>query len=253
VSENDDKYTKGMVDWSVSDNATVKNYCLWQYQLISEYIGKDILEIGAGSGRLSEIIVARNQYDSYVSIEPSDKFFSELSNDTAIKGRVSVFKMTSKELDKKYYNSFDTMLLIHVLEHIEDDLTTLEGLKPFLKKSGKLIIMVPSYNFLFSDLDRRIGHYRRYNKKMLKDMANLLDLNIYKMQYTNVLGIFGWFWFCKVRKCNFNDTSKKNEIVKGFRFFDKYLLPFVTKIENNFNLPLGLNLTCVLTKKDDLP
>ena len=48
----------------------------------------------------------------------------------------------------------------------------MKDLKKFLKKDGHILITVPAYQFLFSKKDEVLGHYRRYNKKLLKkDLA----------------------------------------------------------------------------------
>ena len=52
-----------------------------------------------------------------------------------------------------------------VIEHIENDVEELDRACNLLSESGKLIIIVPAFNFLFSDFDRDVGHYRRYYKR----------------------------------------------------------------------------------------
>jgi predicted SAM-dependent methyltransferase len=53
----------------------------------------------------------------------------------------------------------------NVLEHIEDDSRALNEMFAKLQINGKLAIYVPAFMFLFSDLDIKAGHFRRYSKK----------------------------------------------------------------------------------------
>ena len=64
-------------------------------------------------------------------------------------------------LDKR----FDTIIYIDVLEHIKESQKEIALAKQCLKPNGHLIILVPAYNFLFNTFDKKIGHYRRYDKK----------------------------------------------------------------------------------------
>ncbi len=43
--------------------------------------------------------------------------------------------------------------------------------KTLLADQGYLIVLVPAHQFLYNEFDKAIGHYRRYNKKMLAAAA----------------------------------------------------------------------------------
>lgn len=62
---------------------------------------------------------------------------------------------------------FDLVTNFDVLEHIEDDGGFLRDLRTVLKDNGHVLVTVPAYQFLWSDLDRLLGHARRYNKRDL--------------------------------------------------------------------------------------
>ena len=51
---------------------------------------------------------------------------------------------------------------INVIEHIADDVAALAQLRELLRPGGKLVIFVPAFPMLYSEMDRRIGHFRRY-------------------------------------------------------------------------------------------
>ena len=61
-------------------------------------------------------------------------------------------------------STFDVIYTCNVLEHIESDQYALSEFFEHLNKGGRLLIYVPAFPFLYSDMDKQIGHYRRYTK-----------------------------------------------------------------------------------------
>ena len=71
-------------------------------------------------------------------------------------------------------------MYLNVLEHIEDDTKEINEAFQKLNPGGFLIILVPAHNNLYSEFDKAIGHFRRYNKyfKNLKvNNSKLIKLN----------------------------------------------------------------------------
>ena len=62
----------------------------------------------------------------------------------------------------------DIVLAMDVLEHIHDDHSALIEWKKTLKPNGLLLISVPAFQHLWSKHDLFLGHYKRYNKKQLR-------------------------------------------------------------------------------------
>ena len=62
-----------------------------------------------------------------------------------------------------------------------------------LKKNGHLIIIVPAFQCLYSNYDKSIGHFRRYQKKKkFKYLAKKNKWKIEKMIYFDSIGfLFG--------------------------------------------------------------
>ena len=67
----------------------------------------------------------------------------------------------------------DIVLAMDVLEHIQDDYSTLKEWKNTLKPNGLLLITVPAFQHLWSSHDIFLGHHRRYNKKDISDLAQI--------------------------------------------------------------------------------
>lgn len=63
--------------------------------------------------------------------------------------------------------SFDLVVLLDVLEHLEDDEASLRKLRTRLKPGGWILITVPAYPFLWSSHDEAHHHHRRYVQSSL--------------------------------------------------------------------------------------
>lgn len=57
-----------------------------------------------------------------------------------------------------------------MLEHIEADAAEMNKAAALLNPGGHIIVLSPAFQFLYNPFDKAIGHYRRYNKRMLKKL-----------------------------------------------------------------------------------
>ena len=87
-------------------------------------------------------------------------------------------------------STFDVIYTCNVLEHIKDDQDTLSKFFEHLRTSGRLLIYVPAYPFLYSDMDKQIGHYRRYTKSELVQKVKSAGFQIRVCHYHDSCGIF---------------------------------------------------------------
>ncbi len=245
-----DLYVNDM-DWSKDGNgfSSFNNYRRYQYNLIDKFIGSKILEIGTGDRSFTNQILENLSYEySVLSIEPSEVLYN-LSMDK--KNFPNNFEFISKDLfdmGKSYHNKFDTALLIHVLEHIEEDKAALDHIHSLLVDGGHLLIEVPAYQWLYSDHDISLGHYRRYDKRSL---TKIIDQNKYKLEkiwYQDPIGILGSLYFFKLKKTKLKSTRGINLLNNQGRIYDSYIIPVEQFIEKFIKFPFGLNLTVVLKK-----
>jgi 2-polyprenyl-3-methyl-5-hydroxy-6-metoxy-1,4-benzoquinol methylase len=79
--------------------------------------------------------------------------------------------------------SIEAIGLFDVLEHLEDSRPLLNEVRRCLSDQGHLVITVPMYMFLFSDFDSKIGHFRRYSKKVIEAELNNAGFEIESFQY----------------------------------------------------------------------
>ena len=85
------------------------------------------------------------------------------------------------------------MICANVLEHIEDDFVGLTNIYKALKPDGRVIILVPHGKWLFSSLNRVLGHYRRYSDDQLLEIMEKAGFHIEKViKSFNRIGGLAW-------------------------------------------------------------
>ena len=126
----------------------------------------------------------------------------------------------------------------------------LQYLSELLNKNGQILITVPAFDFLFSNKDKVLLHYRRYTKKNIKKIISKY-FNITKLSYYNFflfLPIVISIICLKIFRVSFIDyVEKKPNIILNsilFQIFhsEKFLLNFL-------NFPFGISLIALAKKK----
>lgn len=91
----------------------------------------------------------------------------------------------------QFHQTLDTILRSNVLEHLEDDQTVLKHFQQLLKRNGRLILLIPALPWLFNQLDKDLGHLRRYSRKELASKIEKSHFRILHLTYFNPFGILG--------------------------------------------------------------
>ena len=158
------------------------NYCL---SFFKKFIKGNILEVGAGCGSFTKFYQEKEQ--SITLTELDKKNFLDLKNKFDGKKNISISNSSVEFLEKKY----DTIMYLHVLEHISDDIQELKRAIDKLNNNGYLVIMVPAHQKIYSNLDKAVGHFRRYEKEFFK--KDLLGLKRIKFISLDSVGYFLYF------------------------------------------------------------
>lgn len=83
--------------------------------------------------------------------------------------------------------TFDIIVILDVLEHIENDADALQALFPRLKQGGWLLVTVPAFNCLWSKHDEIHHHKRRYTVKGLQIIVSAAGYKPVYASYFNSL------------------------------------------------------------------
>ena len=219
--------------------AEAKNYNQRILQQLLPYVGESLLEIGCGTGTFTQHFIEKASHVTALDVvaEYVPKVYQ------------TVQCPEGKVLDVRCQNVFETtegiepvesVVMLNVLEHIEDDMQAVQTLNKLLLPGGRLMILVPAHQFLYSDYDRSIHHYRRYTTRSLNQVLTDNGFAIQDSFYFNFIGIFGWWMrFCLLKKDAMEPASVK--------LFDK-LSPLFGMLEQPFRLPLGLSVITIATK-----
>ncbi|MFC1744165.1 methyltransferase domain-containing protein [Candidatus Riflebacteria bacterium] len=216
-----------------------KNYNQWIANLLLPYLGEHNLEFGAGIGTLTEIIIKKKNVKIYELSETNRKILQKkFGNHEKVSG------INKNILDCREKNCFDSIYSSNVLEHVEKDLEIIAHSNNILKKAGFFIAFVPAGKMLYSECDRKLGHYRRYNgrdkfriMRYLKEKK--LPMKLVSFRYYNPIGALSWFF--KMRLLGYSSISKFD--ICMMNFFIKYL-SFIDTLP----MPFGQNILIVIQK-----
>jgi len=212
---------------------SASNFRKYQVSLISNYIKGNFVEVGAGKGGL--VPYYKKIPKKITLLEPEKKLFKILKKRFPSK-KIKIKNYTIDKLKSNY----DTIIYYDVLEHIKKDLSEVRTASKKLKKNGYLIFNVPAYQSFFSEFDRSVGHYKRYNKKDFINIEKKTNLKIEKLVYYDSIG----FLFLVLNKIfSLKQTNLKNKI-----FLWDLLIPVSKLIDFlTFNM-FGKSLLCVFRK-----
>jgi len=194
-----------------------------------------VLEVGAGIGQTSEAILLLPEVQELVALEPDPRFQAEFSTRLP---HIRLIGGTTRELEDG--ESFNSAVMVNVLEHIEDDQQELARMREILRSTaGHLCILVPARPEIFSKLDAHFGHFRRYTRPKLRDKMRLAGFEIVMLHYFNFVGYFAWWLRFKLMQGMSFD-------IKQVRMFDRRIFPIMHAIESRImRPPVGQSLIAV--------
>jgi SAM-dependent methyltransferase len=222
-----------------------ENYVRWIFsELVAPHLGPSVLEIGSGIGTFSTRIAADPKVKQLTCVE-IDLSCSATAREALAAADV---RKPVEHIVGDYLNTplkkdeYDTALLINVLEHLQDDRAAVRKARSELRMDGTLVIFVPAFGLLMSDLDRRLGHYRRYTTASLRQLLEGAGFTVSTLRYYNLTGFLGWLWRFRIR----GRTAQSPELV---RFFDRRVLPVQLLVERALRLPVGQSVYAVAKKR----
>ncbi len=161
------------------------------------YVRGRVLDAGCGMGVNADHLW-NDQVKAYTFLEPDKRLLDQVPTHVKTPALQQAERIagTSGNLSGR---QFDTVLYLDVIEHIEDSKAELRRAYDLLAPGGHLLILVPAFNYLYSDFDKAIGHYRRYDKVILKEELPP-ELERITTRYLDSLGMLmslGNKWFLK--------------------------------------------------------
>lgn len=168
--------------------AAVSNWKAYWSETVRPFISGDVLEVGAGIGSNTRYLDS-DANGRWVCLEPDPQLISRLKSslrESASGRKHEVICGTLQNLPTT--EKFDTIIYIDVLEHIENDREELENAAACLRAGGRIVVLSPAHNQLFTPFDAAIGHFRRYNRSMLRSITPP-GVRIEKLMYLDCAGL----------------------------------------------------------------
>jgi len=207
---------------------------------IRQYINGDVLEVGAGIGATSRFL-CDVRHSSWTCLEPDPALARRLLDDlatTRLPAPAVVREGTIRMLPPEA--SFDTILYIDVLEHIDDDRGELRESAQRLRRGGYLIVLAPAHMWLFSPFDRAIGHFRRYTRRSLVE-AGPAGLALVRAFYLDTVGMLASLGNRLVLRAAHPNARQ-------IRFWDSRLVPASRVVDRLTGRRAGKTVVAVWTK-----
>lgn len=201
----------------------------------SEYLKGEVLEIGAGVGQISEAILSLPSVANLVAVEPDTGF------QAGFRKRLPEIRLVEgTTADLTAGESFNSAIMVNVLEHIEYDEEELRNIHGILKPhNGHICILVPARQEIYSKLDGHFGHFRRYDKTMLRSRLEQAGFQIEKLHYFNMIGYFAWAIRHKLLGAMDFDINQ-------VRLFDRVIFPPTNRLETAVcRPPFGQSLIAI--------
>lgn len=216
------------------------NYNHWIYSLLRPHLGCVVAEIGSGQGNITRFLL---DCERVICVEPNPVYFELLNELSGIHKNIEPFIGDDSVLDRDELSAkrIDTVVCMNVLEHIEDDNRTLQRFYNTLVDGGRLLLYVPACQWAYGEMDKGLGHYRRYSKSELGRKVQQAGFEVEHSVWVNFPGVFGWWWAGKIKKETFIDPKKA-------RLVDRYV-PYLLAFERLMPPLLGQSLFMVGRKR----
>lgn len=213
------------------------NYSTHIVEKFSRYggLGKDVLDFGAGVGTLAVL------WEKLHGVKPEC-----VEIDGRLRNLIQHRHFQCYENIDHISKNFDVIYSSNVLEHINDDLGMLKVIGQKLRPQGVLLLYVPAFQILYSNFDKQVGHYRRYEKSELINKLTRANFSIEHIEYADSIGFIAWLFF---KYINDGRSSENSNHAAKMKFYDRYLFP-ISRLLDSFGLKklLGKNIFVVARK-----
>lgn len=200
------------------------------------YLGERVVEVGAGVGTFAELLRDTDGVRDLTLIEPAENNFPVLRSRFERDSRVSAVQGFLEDVASDL--SADSLVLVNVLEHVEDDARFLAAARRVLDPHGHLLIFVPAMPILYGALDDAFDHYRRYRKSQLGDVIRAAGFEPKVLRYVNLPGALSWFVVGRVLR-------RRTLSPRDVRLYDRWVVPTMLRFERLITPPFGQSLLAI--------
>jgi len=180
--------------------AGMTNYHGWILDEISPYLGSRLAEIGAGIGTVTAMLalthLTAHPSARLEAFEPSGPFWERLHM-ALEQAHHDLIRTDRLRITKGYFHPlpqhYDTIIMINVLEHIQDDQEAVRTAYQSLSPGGTFIVYSPALAWLYSPQDKAVGHYRRYTLGPLQQLFGQEGFTVIRAKHMDCMGVLPWY------------------------------------------------------------
>jgi SAM-dependent methyltransferase len=195
--------------------------------------------VGVGIGTFSQCLLSFPQITTLTHVEPAKNLFPILCKKLTGNSKVRFLNRNSQSVASSL--SCDSVVLINVLEHVENDEELLCTIHQVLRPGRTVLLIVPALPDLYGSLDEEFGHIRRYRKGELGLLLTKVGFQVGCLRYFNLPGILSWFVFGKIFKCKtLNPWS--------VWLYDRLFMNWIPRCERIWEPVLGQSVLAVCRK-----
>lgn len=198
----------------------------WMYEAVQPWLGNRVAELGVGRGNLSRFI---RKHEHVLLTDHRLDYLKHLQERWAERPGLEIGKLDMNERsDYEQLREFrpDSVIFLNVLEHIEDDRLVLRSLFETVPEECRVVVLVPHGMKLYSDFDRDLGHFRRYEDGELEGKLIAAGFKVETQFYFNKIGKPAWYLhntLCGRKQLKPWQLRLYNTLTPVFKFLDKVL------------------------------
>lgn len=220
----------------LEDLRSAVNYRAWLVALTEPWLGDEPIEIGSGLGDYADLWARPGRVLTVSEADPGR--LAGLRQRLTGRADVLVRELAVPITDTAQHSA---VVAVNVVEHIEDDVAALRGFAGLLRPGGRVVLIVPAFEFAMSRFDREIGHFRRYRVRTMTDALVAAGLRPVHVRYVNSLGLLGWLVFVRLLR----GRPREGPVLTGY---DKLVVPVLRRMERIVRPPFGQSVLAVAEK-----
>jgi SAM-dependent methyltransferase len=220
--------------------AEARNYYGWIVRRFAPYLGRRIVEVGAGIGTFAEHLRVAAPDARLTLVEPAANNWPHLSARFA--GRPHVTTHRGYVADAGEPGSADTVVAVNVMEHVRDDGAFLADAHRLLSPGGHALLFVPALPAIYGSLDEAFEHYRRYTKAELTQRLRNAGFTPVSVAYTNLPGVLAWWMSGRV-------LGRRTVSARDAKLYDRWMIPWISRLERVWTPPVGQSLIAIARKE----
>src|SRR5581483_1088548 len=203
----------------LEDLSDAHNYQRWLADLVRPHLGDTPLEIGSGLGYYAALWL--DDVAHFTATEGDSQRLLALKERFSTSPKVSVRELL---LPSDEVGQHSSVVALNVWEHIDDHVGALRSAARLLRPGGKIVLVVPAFEFAMSPFDREIGHVRRYRLGSMRAAMDEAGLHIEELRYFNPVGLLSWFVMCRVLR-------QRPQNGPLLRAYDRMVIPVLRRLE----------------------